>query len=86
MHILYILKLNSSGPCDNDDDGDYDDDDNDNGDVDNDDDDDHDDDDDDDDIDDDDIRSKLILKLLFQSTAVPFRLVWKASKCLILHF
>ena len=86
MHILYILKLNSSGPCDNDDDGDYDDDDdNDNGDVDNDDDDDHDDDD-DDDIDDDDIRSKLILKLLFQSTAVPFRLVWKASKCLTLHF
>ena len=85
MHILYILKLNSSGPCDNDDDGDYDDDDdNDNGDVDNDDDDDHDDD--DDDIDDDDIHSKLILKLLFQSTAVPFRLVWKASKCLILHF
>ena len=80
MHILYILKLNSSGPCDNDDDGDYDDDNNDNGDVDNDDDYDHDDD------DDDDIRSKLILKLLFQSTAVPFRLVWKASKCLILHF
>ena len=85
MHILYILKLNSSGPCDNDDDGDYDDGDNDNGDVDNDDDDDHDYDD-DDDIDDDDIRSKLILKRLFQSTAVPFRLVWKASKCLILHF
>ena len=55
--------------------------------CDNDDDDEDNDDDDDDDGDDDDgIRSKLILKLLFQSTAVPFRLVWKAAKCLILHF
>ena len=50
-------------------------------------DDDNDDDDDDyDDVDDDDIRSKLILRLLFQSTAVPFGVVWKAAKCLILHF
>ena len=62
--------MNSSGPCDNDDDDGDDDDD----------------DDDDDGDDDEGIRSKLILKLLFQSTAVPFRLVWKAAKCLILHF
>ena len=68
--------MNSSGPCDNDDEDDNDDD--------------YDDDDDDDDDDchddDEDILAKLILKLLFQSTVVPFRLVWEAAKCLILHF